>query len=82
MAVCLFVFAFLPSPPFFDKLFGYFFSGLCREFAASLKKPFTVRYNPYTESIEVLDNNTRLRDLAVSINSDMQVLVHALDSRS
>jgi phenylalanine-4-hydroxylase len=30
---------------------------LCRsEFASTLKKPFTVRYNAYTESIEVLDN--------------------------
>ncbi|EGD81433.1 phenylalanine hydroxylase [Salpingoeca rosetta] len=53
-----------------------------RKFAASLKKPFTVRYNPYTESIEVLDNTSRVRDLAVSINNDMQVLCQALAHRS
>lgn len=27
-----------------------------RSFAATLKKPFTARYNPYTQSVELVDN--------------------------
>jgi hypothetical protein len=56
-------------------------SAPAREFAASLDKPFTARYNPYTESIELLDNNSRLRDLSMSIQSDVTLLVHALSKR-
>eukprot|EP01147_Barroeca_monosierra_P000281 gene281-3653_t len=52
-----------------------------RHFAAGLKKPFTARYNPYTESIEILDNNSRMRDLATTICNDMQVLCQALNHR-
>lgn len=50
-------------------------------FAASLDKPFTAHYNPYTESIELLDNAEQLRDLSVSIQSEMSLLVAALSRR-
>uniref|UniRef100_A0AAQ5ZAB7 phenylalanine 4-monooxygenase n=1 Tax=Amphiprion ocellaris TaxID=80972 RepID=A0AAQ5ZAB7_AMPOC len=40
-----------------------------RRFAATIPRPFSVRYNPYTQSIEVLDNTQQLRNLADSINS-------------
>eukprot|EP00730_Choanoeca_flexa_P002075 TRINITY_DN10900_c0_g1_i2.p1 TRINITY_DN10900_c0_g1~~TRINITY_DN10900_c0_g1_i2.p1 ORF type:complete len:512 (+),score=104.61 TRINITY_DN10900_c0_g1_i2:1184-2719(+) len=53
-----------------------------REFARQMKKPFTARYNAYTESIELLDNATQMKDLAVSIQSDMNSLVAALDRRT
>ncbi|EDQ91109.1 uncharacterized protein MONBRDRAFT_31770 [Monosiga brevicollis MX1] len=53
-----------------------------REFARKMKKPFTARYNPYTECIELLDNNTQLKELAISIQSDMASLVSALDKRT
>ena len=46
-----------------------------------MDKPFTARYNPYTESIELLDNNSRLRDLSMAIQSDVSLLVHALSKR-
>lgn len=42
---------------------------LCRKFAATIPKPFTVRYNPYTQSVEILDNTQQLRKLADSIGS-------------
>lgn len=44
----------------------------CRRFAATIPRPFTVRYNPYTQSIEVLDSTQQLRNLADSINSTCQ----------
>uniref|UniRef100_A0A7N8YAK4 phenylalanine 4-monooxygenase n=1 Tax=Mastacembelus armatus TaxID=205130 RepID=A0A7N8YAK4_9TELE len=40
-----------------------------RKFAATIPKPFAVRYNPYTQSIEVLETTQQLRNLADSINS-------------
>jgi hypothetical protein len=30
---------------------------MVRAFATTLKRPFTVRYDPYTESVEILDDN-------------------------
>ncbi len=53
-----------------------------REFAAQLKKPFTAHYNPYTESIELVDDNTSLTQLAHAIKSEMDILCQALDKRT
>lgn len=49
-----------------------------RKFAGTIPRPFSVRYNPYTQSIEVLDNTQQLRNLADSINSEMGKLCEAL----
>lgn len=43
-----------------------------REFAKTIKRPFTVRYNPYTQSVDVLKDTP-------SINSVVQELRHELD---
>lgn len=43
-----------------------------REFAKTIKRPFTVRYNPYTQSVDVL------KDTA-SINCVVEELRHELD---
>ncbi|XP_048863052.1 phenylalanine-4-hydroxylase [Brienomyrus brachyistius] len=48
-----------------------------RKFAATIPKPFSLRYNPYTQSIEVLDSMQQLRNLAESINGEMGVLCNA-----
>uniref|UniRef100_A0A8C9XS60 phenylalanine 4-monooxygenase n=1 Tax=Sander lucioperca TaxID=283035 RepID=A0A8C9XS60_SANLU len=48
-----------------------------RKFAATIPRPFSVRYNPYTQSIEVLDNTQQLKNLADSI-SEMGKLCEAL----
>eukprot|EP00049_Salpingoeca_infusionum_P017408 m.352847 g.352847 ORF g.352847 m.352847 type:complete len:433 (-) comp16622_c0_seq1:1339-2637(-) len=53
-----------------------------RAFAASLDKPFVARYNAYTERIEILDRSSTLRDLALSIKSDVSVLAQALGKRA
>ncbi|XP_066561584.1 phenylalanine-4-hydroxylase isoform X1 [Amia ocellicauda] len=49
-----------------------------RKFAAIIPRPFSVRYNPYTQSIEVLDNLQQLQNLADSINGEMAILCSAL----
>lgn len=43
-----------------------------REFAKTIKRPFTVRYNPYTQSVDVLKDTP-------SINSVVEELRHELD---
>ncbi|XP_076015840.1 phenylalanine-4-hydroxylase isoform X2 [Genypterus blacodes] len=49
-----------------------------RKFAATIPRPFTVRYNAYTQSIEVLDTTQQVRNLADNINSEMGILCDAL----
>ncbi|KAJ8366648.1 hypothetical protein AAFF_G00348070, partial [Aldrovandia affinis] len=39
-----------------------------RKFSSTIPRPFSVRYNAYTQSIDVLDNTKQLRDLADCIN--------------
>ncbi|KAI0226058.1 hypothetical protein L0F63_005441, partial [Massospora cicadina] len=41
-----------------------------REFADSLSRPFHVRYNPYTETIEILDTREKLTSFARAIKND------------
>ncbi|KAG7225576.1 hypothetical protein INR49_004982 [Caranx melampygus] len=48
-----------------------------RKFAGTIPRPFTVRYNPYTQSIEVLDNTQQLRNLADSIGSMFSITLTA-----
>eukprot|EP00040_Diaphanoeca_grandis_P010487 m.53683 g.53683 ORF g.53683 m.53683 type:complete len:446 (+) comp21801_c0_seq2:149-1486(+) len=49
-----------------------------RQFAAKLKRPFQTRYNPYTQSIELLETSHNLKELARSIQSDVMILNMAL----
>jgi phenylalanine-4-hydroxylase len=45
-----------------------------RQFAESLDRPFTVKYNPYTQSVEVLDTKEKIISLANAIKSDLTLL--------
>lgn len=49
-----------------------------RDFAATMDRPFSVRYNPYTQTIEVLDTKEKVLKFAASINSDMTTLMDAI----
>ena len=50
-----------------------------REFAATkMTRSFSVRYNPYTETIEVLDTKEKLVRYATTIRAEMQTLVDAI----
>ncbi|CAG8643289.1 8696_t:CDS:10 [Paraglomus brasilianum] len=50
-----------------------------REFAKTLNRPFSVKYNPYTESIEVLDNKEKIVRFVQNIKSDLTNFVDALE---
>ena len=49
-----------------------------RDYAATLKRPFTASYNPYTQRIEVLDTKEKILRYAANVGNDVQVLVAAL----
>lgn len=50
-----------------------------REFADHLSRPFHVRYNPYTETVEILDTKEKLTAFAKSIKGDFEKLVAAME---
>ncbi|XP_064489020.1 protein henna-like isoform X2 [Ornithodoros turicata] len=49
-----------------------------REYAMSIPRPFTVRYNPYTQHVEILDTNIQVQNLSNDIQSEMTLLADAL----
>lgn len=51
---------------------------LMRQFAAQSDRPFSVHYNPYTQSIEVLDSLEKLASLANNVQQQAALLSVAL----
>ncbi|CAD6197023.1 unnamed protein product [Caenorhabditis auriculariae] len=49
-----------------------------RMFTSNMKRPFVVRYNPYTESVEVLNNQRSIMLAVNSLRSDINLLAGAL----
>ena len=49
-----------------------------REYASKMNRPFSVRYNPFTETIEVLDTKEKVIRYAGNIRGEMQTLVDAI----
>jgi phenylalanine-4-hydroxylase len=53
-----------------------------RDFAARMNRPFSVRYNALTQTIEVLDNKEKVVRFAKSIRDDMKTLATVLETLS
>ena len=51
---------------------------LVKDFAKTLKKPVQVQYNPYTESVEILDNIEQCKNIADEVKSQVEALSAAL----
>lgn len=49
-----------------------------RAFAATIPRQYDLRYNPYTQSVEVLDNKNAILKLAGSIQNDAELVQKAL----
>lgn len=49
-----------------------------RTFSHSFKKPFQVHYNPYTETVDLLETAQEIKELALHIRADMHTLCDAL----
>lgn len=50
-----------------------------REFAKTIKRPFGVRYNPYTQSVEILSNTRKIMDLVSELKGDLCIVTNALE---
>ncbi|KAK4300630.1 hypothetical protein Pmani_027184 [Petrolisthes manimaculis] len=48
------------------------------QFAATINRPFAVRYNPYTQGVEILNSKPQIQTLVREINCDIQILTDAL----
>lgn len=44
------------------------------KYAQTIPRNFGVRYNPYTQSVEILDSKPQIHELIQSINNDIQFL--------
>lgn len=45
------------------------------DFAATIPRPFGVRYDPYTQSIQLLDSKRQIQKLIENINSEIRTLI-------
>ena len=58
--------------------FTSFPSPSCREYARTIPRPFSVRYNPYTQSIEVINDKASVANLVRDIKYEVDILEDAL----
>ncbi|KAK7494568.1 hypothetical protein BaRGS_00014221 [Batillaria attramentaria] len=49
-----------------------------RQFAGTIKRPFAVRYNPYTNSVDVLDSTRRIATVVSELRGDLCIVSDAL----
>ena len=57
------------------KIINFYFS----DFSATIPRPFGVRYNPYTQSIEILDSKRQIQKLITDINYEIRNLIDAFN---
>ena len=50
-----------------------------RAYASTIPRPFSARYNPYTQCIEVLDSKQQVLKLTSDIHQDMMTLQDAIE---
>lgn len=58
---------------------NYEFLYFYRKFANTIPKKFGIRYNPYTQSVQVLDSKLQLQELANNISNELQILRYTLN---
>ena len=49
-----------------------------RDIANNVQRPFGVRYNPYTQSVDVLNNQDKILDVAKELRGDLCIVATAL----
>lgn len=47
-----------------------------REYAKTIPRPFSVRYNPYTQSVEVIENKNQIINLTHAIKGKRHIFSH------
>ena len=54
----------------------------CREFARTIPRPFSVRYNPYTQTIEVVKDKQSMETVLNDVRYELDVLQDAIGKQS
>jgi hypothetical protein len=49
-----------------------------REFARSIKRPFSVRYNPYTHTVDILHSPQQIASVVSELKGDLCIVTEAL----
>ncbi|KAI3377177.1 hypothetical protein L3Q82_009093 [Scortum barcoo] len=55
---------------------------ICREFAKTIRRPFTVRYNPFTQSVDVLKDTNIVSGMVKDIRHELDIVEDALNRLS
>lgn len=50
----------------------------CRKYAETIPRDFGVRYNPYTQTVEVLDSKHQIQNIIYDVQQELQLLLHAM----
>lgn len=53
-----------------------------RQYSANIKRPFAVRYDPFTCSVEVLDQPSKIQNALSQMREDLKILHSALEKLS
>lgn len=53
-----------------------------RSYASRIQRPFSVKFDPYTQAIDVLDSPQAIRSSLEGIQDEMHALAHALSAIS
>lgn len=57
----------------------FFHFKLFREFAKTIKRPFSVRYNPYTQSVDILKDTTSINNVVEELRHELDIIGDALN---
>lgn len=57
---------------------SYFTTIYPRRYAENIQRPFGVRYNPYTQSVEVLSSAKRITAVVSELRGDLSIVSSAL----
>ena len=50
-----------------------------RQYAASIERDFDLIYDPYTQSVKILDHNSALEGVANGLQNDVDTLKHVMN---
>lgn len=66
------------APMKVDRI-SFYFCLFCRDFAKSITRPFSVYFNPYTQSIEILKDTRSIENVVQDLRSDLNTVCDALN---
>ncbi|CAF0731497.1 unnamed protein product [Brachionus calyciflorus] len=49
-------------------------------FSKTIKRPYKLRYDPYTQSLQIVDNMKIIQEIKREVNSDLDEIIEALDN--